>query len=73
MGILCEFLRSTVRQLSALLMPRLELQLIILMTWIFFILEKLLDTLAEINEKLLKIVKMYFIQNLSTFIYLVTF
>ena len=38
-----------------------------------FILEKLLDTLAEINQKLLKIVKMYFIQNLSTFIYLVTF
>ena len=60
-------------QLCALLMPRLELPLIILMTWILNILEKLLDTLAEINQKLLKIVKMYFIQNLSTFIYLVTF
>ena len=36
-------------------------------------LEKLLDTLAEIDQKLLKIVKMYLIQNLSTFIYLVTF
>ena len=60
-------------QLCALLMPRLELPLIILMTWILNILEKLLDTLAEIDQKLLKIVKMYFIQNLSTFIYLVSF
>ena len=32
-----------------------------------------LSGVAEINQKLFKIVKMYFIQNLSTFIYLLTF
>ena len=42
--------------------------------WLGFviILEKLIVTLGENNQKFLKIVKMYFIQNISIFTYLVT-
>ena len=49
-----------------LVSPRLDLGFVI-------ILEKLIVTLGEINQKFLKIVKMYFIQNISIFTYLVTF
>ena len=53
------------RQLFVTLIPRLESQVIIL--------EKLIVTLWEINQKFLKIVKMYSIQDISIFTYLVTF
>ena len=60
-------------QLCAAMMTWLELQLIILLTWIClhcrFFYKLLLETLAEINQILLK---MYFIHILSTFMYLLT-
>ena len=53
------------RQLSVTLIPRLDLGFVI-------ILEKIIVTLGEINQKFLKIVKMHFFQNISIFTYLVT-